>query len=331
MSGRIESEIKTEKNIENILKELPGFVADYYYSISTATTAKTCETYLKQIRGMFRYISTNTKEIKPDDINEMIVARYLKSIQTKNVNGTVKATSFSYQKTIWSSLNGLFTYMTHRRLIEDNPMNTIKRPRYQDDVKHVELKTRNLNKILQAIEEGAGTDLAKKKQNKWKERDKLIVLLFIYTGMRCTALSEIDLSDIDIDNDTLYIMDKRKTTHKYYLNDSVKWGIEDWLEKREEILNGQKCDALFISSFRSRLSSKEVYTLIGKYSEEALGYRISPHKIRAAFCTILYNKTHDIEFVKDAVGHKSVSTTSRYIIKNNNIKKKASDIMESLL
>lgn len=331
MSGRINVDLKTEHNIQVILFDLPEFITSYYYSIAPSTTAKTCETYLKQIRGLLRFISADTKNIQPSEINDMVIGRYLKTIQVRQIGGKTEATSFSYQKTVWSSINGLCIYLYNKKMLSDNPMINIKRPVYQDNVKHIELSLNDLQAMLNAVNTGAGNNIAKVKQQQWKERDRLIILLFIETGMRCTALSEIDIQDIDFNNNSLTIVDKRYTTHTYYISDRLKDAIYIWLDKRNKILKDHNNDALFISSYRERLTSKGIYNLIQKYSLEALGYSISPHKLRAAFCTILYNETHDIEFVRDAVGHKSVNTTSRYIVKKENAKERASQFFASNL
>ncbi|MEE3416989.1 MAG: site-specific integrase, partial [Prevotella sp.] len=58
---------------------------------------------------------------------------------------------------------------------------------------------------------------------------------------------------------------------------------------------------------------------------------LSPHKLRSGFCSIMYSKTHDIEFVRRAVGHSNVATTQRYIVTNKDEKKKSAEIMESIL
>ena len=328
MSGRIEVDLKTEHNIQLILSELPAFITAYYYSIAPSTTAKTCETYLKQIRGLLRFINSDTQHILPSDITDIVVGQYLKYIQVKQDGNKKQSTSFSYQKTVWSSINGLCIYLYNKKLLPDNPMINIKRPNYQDNVRHIELSLQDLRSILSAVDSGAGNKTAKAKQVQWKERDRLILLLFMETGMRCTALSEIDLQDIDFDRNILTIVDKRHTTHEYYISDQLKNAIAAWLQKRQTILS-DNTNALFISSYRDRLTSKGIYNLIKQYSQEALGYSISPHKLRAAFCTILYNETHDIEFVREAVGHKSVNTTSRYIVKKENAKVKASQFFAS--
>jgi integrase/recombinase XerC len=105
-----------------------------------------------------------------------------------------------------------------------------------------------------------------------------------------------------------------------------------WLNKREKLLAGKKSDALFISSRRERMSEKSIYNLVRKYSEEALGYAISPHKLRAAFVSLYYEASGgDIKATCEAVGHADISTTSIYITRRNNSRKEAQNFMSKSL
>lgn len=326
MQGRIEHRIKTENNIQNILLDLPDFVTAYYYNIASSTTAKTCETYIKQIRGFFMFLKDNPSLVLPCDITEEKISRYLKKMQTKEIDGKIQATSFSYQQTIWSSLNGLCKYLVLKKDLQENPMSSIRRNHYKDTIIHNEITVNDIYKIMHILNNRIQNTQKSDTCYPWLLRDRAIIMLFIHTGMRCTALSEIDITDIDFSSDTLTVIDKRQTTHTYIVSNALKEVLQEWIMQRNRIVP-DNTSPVFISTHKTRITSKTIYNLIEKYSEEALGYGISPHRLRAAFCTILYEQTHDIEFVREAVGHKSVSTTSRYIMKKENAKVKAVEIL----
>ena len=56
-----------------------------------------------------------------------------------------------------------------------------------------------------------------------------------------------------------------------------------------------------------------------KYTEEALGYSISPHKLRAAFANIMLKKTNEnIYIVQQLLGHSRTETTKIYLDNNIN-------------
>lgn len=178
----------------------------------------------------------------------------------------------------------------------------------------------DLNKVL---------TVAKKKSTVWGNRDYTILYLFMVTGMRNSALTEINIDAIDWNKGILTIIDKRDKQHIYYLTDKTKEILLDWLKCREKIIKGEShsTDALFISRKRTRISKNAIYEMVKKYTEEALGEEYSPHKLRAAFVSLYYDKTKDIEATRRAVGHSSVSTTSLYITMKNNPREEAARYM----
>ena len=89
--------------------------------------------------------------------------------------------------------------------------------------------------------------------------------------------------------------------------------------------------ALFVDKDGDRVTRSTIDNIVNKYTKAALGKPLSPHKLRAGFCSIMYNKTHDIEFVRRAVGHSNISTTQRYIVTSKEEKRKASEIMDKIL
>lgn len=330
MKGRLEHKIRNEKNIDKMLNELPECVSDYYYSRSSAKESKGSEEYIRKIRNFLKYLSDDAKNLDVSKIEEKDVARYLRSIEkTVGANGVEKETSFAYRKQVYTIINSFFEYLRKRKIIPSNPMDCIERPSSVDLIERIELDEYDLKSIIEAVDNGAGTTNQKHRQENWKERDKAILLLIMNTGIRKTALTEINIEDIDFFNNTIKVVDKRHKTHIYCMNTVLKNALGVWIAKRSQIKD-LNTDALFISNRKTRMNEKTVDGIVGKYSKEGLGYEISPHKLRAAFCTILYNKTHDIEKVRDAVGHNSVSTTQRYIVKDNSAKEESANIMNAI-
>lgn len=331
MNGRLEHKIKNEEWIANNLKELPLCVSQYYYSRSSSKESKGSVEYIKKIRAFLRFISNDTKSIDITQITEEDVSKYLHSVeQTVDNNGNVRETTFAYRKQIHSILNSFFEYLRKRKIITDNPMNCIERPASKDVVKRKHLDSFDIHFLLECIEDGAGTEIQKNRQENWKLRDKAIIVLLAMTGMRETALIEINMEDLDFYNGTIKVIDKRHKTHIYKMNGAIRNALTDWIKDRELKLSGKPVDALFISNRRQRLSVKSLVAIVEKYSLEALGYSISPHKIRAAFCTILYEKTGDIEFVRRAVGHSCIETTQRYVVDDDTAKDEAVTIMSQI-
>ena len=61
------------------------------------------------------------------------------------------------------------------------------------------------------------------------------------------------------------------------------------------------------------------------------GKNITPHKLRATYGTQLYNKTGDIYFVQECMGHSNPKVTELYVRDKKENTKRAGDIMDKLL
>lgn len=322
MNGRLEHELKTNERIKNILNDLPEEIREFYLSIKSSKTPVTCYDYIKVIRRF--YESLEEKSLM--DVTEMDIQEYLEENNYKiNKKGEVRRVSAEYIRQICSTLTQFYNYLERRNLINTNPMKYIERPSRKDNVKRYDVTLDDLFYIIDKA----------KQQNKpleWRRKDVAVLYLLMTTGMRKTALSEINVSDIDWENDTLTVIDKRDKKQVYYLNKKSKIILNLWLQSREKLLREagiKDMDALFISRNFRRIGGDEIYDTVRRCSHRALGFYLTPHKLRAAFVTLYYEKTKDIEATRQAVGHANVDTTAIYITKNNKARKDAMDFISS--
>lgn len=335
MQGRLENELKKEQAILTKLQTMPDYVSEWYYNLKASQrTATTLRDYVNKIHNFLFFINSNVSEVKIKDINLSNVQRFFISIQTKEVNGQTVYTSDSYQQTVWCCLNSFLEFLKETGRIDKNYIKMISKPKNKDLEKineHRMLLTKSdFNKILQSVKYGAGSGKAKSFQDRMKSRDMAIMLLFMTTGMRKTALSEINVEDVRFDVDVLYVTDKGDKHHTYVLSEKTLSALSDWMYDRQVWDNGTS-DALFITEKGERISPSAIYKLVDKYCSDALGYHVSPHKLRAGFCSILYGETGNAEFVRRAVGHSNISTTQRYIVTNNKEKEEASGLIDHIL
>lgn len=323
MNGRLEHKIEIEKEISKLLIGLPDYVEKYSIFLSVTKESKTRLEYLRKIKYFLNYINKRITDITETDLNKFFLY-----IQIKNINGEKSETSFAYRKLYHTILSSFFLFLYRNNIVDNNPMKYIERPKENDNVERTLLTSKDLNAILNKVETGTSDKLSLSRQVNWKERDRAILMLLMNTGMRETALSEINMEDINFEDKTINIIDKGHKYHEYYMNDKMVEVLLYWVNKRNIMLKDIEEDALFISNRRSRITAKSISNIVKKYSEDSIGKALSPHKLRSAFCSILYEETGDIEFVRDCVGHSNVATTQRYIVKDSNAKKRAADILK---
>lgn len=318
MSARLEDEQKKEAKIEEKLKTMPDFVTDWYYNLKASDiTASSRRDMVNKINRFLKSIDSDVKNVKLSDITKLKVNIYMGSINDK---------SDSYRQTVWSCLNNFFNYFVYEGAYEKNYMATISKGKNHDlkriNKHRVLLTEDDFNKILIGVENDTG---------KTKIRDKAIFLVLMTTGMRETALTEIDISDIDKDKKTLEIIDKGDIEHVYSLNEMTCEALQNWIKDRNSWKHSKDTDALFLSDQGNRLSVRGLDKLVRTRTQRFLGKELSPHKIRAGFCSILYNKTHDVAFVSKAVGHSNPTVTMRYIVTDNSEREKSAKIFNNIL
>lgn len=335
MQGRLENQIKAEKRIKELLKEMPKQVSEYYINFSPNREFRSCQSYIEKLRTFLKWYcqeeDIDIMEIDFKQITDIEIANYLKKIEFKMTKDGMKYTSFSYRKQIWSILNSFFAFLDKKMYIENNPVRLIERPTKKDKVSHVFIKQDDLDSMVQAVINGAGSDKAKNFQKEWKERDLAILYTFMYTGMRVSALSEIDINRIDFENNIIEVTDKENKKNTYIIPAKLREVLLTWIEKRKQILGDVECDALFISRKKERIHSNSVRRLIKKYSGEGISQEIAPHRIRAAFGNIIYEKTHDIELTSRAMKHEGIQTTRIYMESNEmKVNKQVANILENV-
>lgn len=317
MTGREESQQKIEQAIMNMLNGQPDYVQDYYYNLTSRKEPKTCKLY---IGFVIKFLGQLPKE-KVDDITLVKTAdvgRYMASIKYKEKmqNGEmVKVpTSYSHQATVWSGLNSFAKFLVASKIIRENFMESIERPKASNDELHqVSMDTQEITTVLEASEKGVGTPRAKRRQENWKTRDSLILSMLVTTGMRVNALYEINVNDFSDDYKKLTTIEKGHKHVVYELTDNLAEKVKEWLKEREALLGDKTCDALFISNNRSRMCTNSIRNIVKKYTVD-VDKHITPHKFRSTFCSMIYQETKDIYFTQRAMHHSSPSITERYIV-----------------
>lgn len=328
MNGRVESELRIESYINEKLKEMPDYVVEWALSLKASRkTAATRRTYITNVCNLLQHINPDTKNVKLEDINHINVMEFFTSIQTKETkDGEIVETSDSYQQEIWCSLNNFFNYLVLVRKIDTNYIQIIDKPRNKDlprvNAKRVHLTEDDFKNILEA------TNTACDKIR--RARDKAIILTFMNTGMRRNALVSINMSDIDFNNKTLRVVDKGNKFIEYSISPALETAIKDWINVRDDYDVADEHDALFLSRYGNRISRDVAYNVVKKYTLRGIGKSLSPHKLRAGFCSIIYDKTKDLEFARRAMHHSSSTVTQRYIVTNGNEDKTAASIIGNI-
>lgn len=325
MDGNQAYEERYKNKINNILisNKDKDYLKGFYYYISNLSCS-TAYDYINYALSFINYTKKDIEKITLDDYTE-----YLSKLKTMTT---------SYQISVYSGLKKFATYLMASKRTSDNPMSYIPRPKFKEGISTVEkrekgyLDKREIKKYIETSKRGVGSSRAVARQKEWRERDLSIIMIFLNTGIRCSALYKLNLDSIDFNNQTLITIDKGDKIQEYTLSEEVLEHIEDWMKKRKEILGDRKEEALFISNQKCRMEQTSIYRVVNKYAKGINGKHITPHKLRATYGTQLYNQTKDLFFVQQCMGHNNPKTTEKYIRgeKDNN-RKNAASIMSQII
>ena len=324
MSGRHEKEKQFETRAINKLKNAPKVLTEYYYSlIGSGKSYATTYNYVNYIMSFLEFTFGNNYHddfylnVKAVDIN-----KYITSLRTKEVNGEVKRTSDSIKTVQWSALNSFFQFLVPEH-IEDNPVANTTRPKMRDNPSVTYLTKKEIAKMLNNVEAKASDIL--------KNRDLCLLKLGFTTGLRASAIVQIDIDDIDFTNNQIKVTEKGDYDNYIMFGDNMKQQLELVLQDRKKYFGDSSSKALFLSKDGNRITTMTLGRIVDKYAKGATDKKVTPHVMRHSCATNLYEKTGDIYLCAKQLNHKNVATTQRYAEISKQKQKEAANILDSLI
>ena len=323
MSGRYEKEMQLDNNIKAQLNNMPDIFTEYYYSlISSGKSYGTAKTYIDRLYQFIKF--TFDEDCSQDfytEIKSLHINKYISSLRTRKVNGKTKRISDSYKTVSWSALNSFFDFLVPEH-IQSNPVLNTDRPKMRDNPDVTFLTEEEIVKVLENVK--------KKANERMVNRDLCILKLGFATGLRISAIVQIDIDDLDLKRNRIRVTEKGDRDYYVLIGENMKAQILLWLEDRKKYFPNANKDALFVSQESSRISTRTINDLLTKYTD-VVDKRVTPHVMRHSCATNLYEKTGDIYLCAKQLHHKNVSTTQRYAELSQEKQKQAANILDDLI
>lgn len=316
--------MRLEAQILRIIGGMPPILSDYYYGL--IGSGKSYQTAKNYIENVVKFIKFTFKEPYKNDfylnVTSGHINRYISSLRTKTINGKVERTSDSHKTTNWSALNSFFQFLVPEYLSK-NPVANTERPKMNDNPNVTYLSPEEISRFLCNVEERATTKLV--------NRDLCLFKIGFATGLRISAIVQIDINDIDLKHNQIRITEKGNHDDYVVFGENLKSQIVAWLSDREKYFKNVNSNAFFVSQENNRLSTRSVKDLIDKYVVGATDKKVTPHVMRHSCATNLYEKTGDIYLCAKQLHHKNVSTTQRYAELSKEKQKKAANILDDMI
>lgn len=310
MSGRFEQDQKREIWIENKLNTQPPIYRNYMTSIKkkTSSTRKAYLGYLIEFYGFIKSQDIEFEKVKPMHIDGYI--DYLTKRGNKEAIINAKL----------SAIISFYAFLLDNEIVAKNPCSTKKKLTIKEKETVIYMTDDEVEDVKKDIMEST---------YKFCNRDLCIVKLGCSTGLRVSAIVNIDIEDIDFINKTIKVIEKGDKDCTIDIEDNTIAFIKKWMYDRRLILDDDSdTGALFISQkTHKRMSTDAVQNMIRRHTHE-IGKHITPHKMRSTCAMKLYNKTGDIYLTAQQLGHSNIKNTMIYAKATDGKKRMAARLLD---
>lgn len=330
MNYQDEKKMDYTKRLRMILSELPEFCGYYFRATELTSGVLTRYGYAVDLRSFFQYLISGAiddfsgKEMRSltlSDLNRVRpvhIEMYMEYISFYTLNQedaeVIRSNRERSKARKLSAIRSFFRYYYKQGYIENNVAALVDTPKLHEKA-IIRLDVNEVADLLDTAEQGDGLSQKQKAfHDHTAVRDTAILTLFLGTGIRISELVGIDLKDIDFEQDQFVVTRKGGNQDRLAFGPEVRNALLQYLKERKEItpLPGHE-NAFFLSLQKKRITVRAVENLVKKYAKLSTPLKkITPHKLRSTYGTILYQESGDIYLVADVLGHKSVNTTRKH-------------------
>ena len=315
--------LRNLQKIEQLLRELPPFVEEYFVGIENQTSTLTRLNYAYDLRIFFDYLLKNRYEGKDmqdltlrdlENVSGTQIEKFVSYLNYYEYQGNYNSCSERAKARKLSTIRAMYKYFFTKDKISVDNAAKVSMPKLHDK-EIIRLEVNEVSELLDAVDEGTGLSNHQRAfHNKTKIRDAAILTLFLGTGIRISELVGLNDEDIDFSTYSFKVTRKGGNQSILYFSEEVAIALERYIDqkKADKEIPGDE-HALFLSLKMKRISVRAVEDLVKKYSRIVTPLKhISPHKLRSTYGTQLYRETRDIYVVADVLGHKDVNTTKKH-------------------
>ena len=144
------------------------------------------------------------------------------------------------------------------------------------------------------------------------ERDRLLLALFAYAGLRRSELLGLDCDDVDLDRRLIRVR-KAKGGHQRVV--PIHPGLMPLFVTYLATRTPGDDPALFVGVLGRRLSPTILTATFHRYASAAgvtRHKRVTPHTLRHVFATELLSAGANLRQIQELLGHKHLDSTQRY-------------------
>jgi len=252
----------------------------------------TLGTYSDRINALFKFIQDNDIPLRIDSLTTSHIRLFLLSMRER---GLAASTLNAYYR----ALNTFFVWLVAEGINSSNPMHNIKPPRVpKQTVKP--FSDSDISRLLKLTADSKFLQV----------RNRVMILLFLDTGIRLAESAGIQLPDIDFDHETIRIWGKGSKERLVPMGQTTQRALLKYLLMRRD-----EFPCLWVNEERRPLTHRGVQITIKKlcHRAEITDARPGPHTFRHTFAITYLRNGGDLFTLQVQMGHSTLEMTRRYL------------------
>jgi len=274
--------------IENKKDHLIDSFLDSLY-IEKGLSNNTVSSYKNDIKSFFLWLdenSFNPLNINAPDANNYVSKLFGDGLKSSSVNRKI------------SAIKSFYIFLQKKKIIMKSPIADIVMPK-QEKYLPVSMSEEEVERLLNSPDLNIQIE----------RRDKAMIEVLYATGIRISELTNLKLTDLDINRSVLKVFGKGSKERLVPFGEKAAESLNLYLTDRKDL----KSKEIFLSNRGTKISRSAFWQRIKIYTKrENLKISISPHTLRHAFATHLLNRGADLRSVQILLGHSDLSTTQIY-------------------
>jgi site-specific recombinase XerD len=277
-------------------------LADFliYCRVERRLSELTCTAYERDVRACIEFLRDQgvdaLNEVRTPDPRRFLVAE------------TEHRPAPSSQSRTVAALRCFFRFCVESEYLELDPAHVLRTPKKREALPDV-LDRRELARVLDApCWEGVWA-----RQHAGKlERDRLLLAMFAYGGLRRSELLGLDWDDVDLERRLIRV---RKAKGGRQRMVPLHPGLVPLVLAYQATRTPGDHPAVFTGVLGNRLSPTILANAFRRYTDAAgitRRKRVTPHTLRHVFATELLSAGANLRQIQELLGHKHLDSTQRY-------------------
>ncbi|WP_191991892.1 tyrosine-type recombinase/integrase [Bacillus aerolatus] len=284
-------------------------------------SAFTIDNYKRDILFFLAYLTRKKAEkAELEEVKKIHITLFMNELKTKRKN-----TAATRNRRL-TAVRSFYKCLMDFELVTHNPAAELEAAKEPTGRLPVYLEKEELKQFFRQVEQVS--------QHQYIKRNKVILGLMAFAGLRVTEIHHLDLSSIHFAQQAINVRGKGNKMRYLPLPKTLFKELADYIEHdRQYPMKGHE-EAVFISRKGKRISRRRIQEITeqicGSLQSNSEGSwtrkNVSSHKLRHSFATHLVRDGKDIRTVQELLGHTNLNTTQKYTHVSDEQKEKAMDM-----